>query len=509
LAIALRYAARSDVGLVRRRNDDSGYAGPHLLVVADGMGGHAGGDVASSLAIGELAALDGESHGRDALDLLSQAVHAAHRELLSRVAEEPQLAGMGTTVTALLRTGNRLALAHIGDSRAYVLREGALAQITKDHTFVQTLVDEGRLTTQEAEQHPQRSVLMRVLSDVVDDVQPDMSVREARVGDRYLLCSDGLSGVVSFETLQETLAEGGDPASTTETLVQLALRGGAPDNVTCIVADVVDEATLADVAPAVVGSASLSQPARPAPSAGGGSAAERAAALTTPSDGGTNGETTTMSAVGARPAGGTRMWRRALGGLVVAAVLVGGGLAAWQWIQRQYFVGDHEGSVAIYRGLRQDVGPLRLAEVEQVASDVPVTDLPAYQQDLVRSGIVADTPDKARAVLQNLREAAASCRTGTTSASPSPSVSPTPPVTPSITPTPTVSVSASSGAVVTPTVAAAALPSVTPTATASPGASGTAPSATATPSATVSPSATVTPSPPPGDPAQGCGATTP
>jgi serine/threonine protein phosphatase PrpC len=150
MAIALRYAARSDVGLVRANNQDSGYAGPHLLVIADGMGGHAGGDIASSLAIGELAPLDGESHGTDALGHLSEAVYAAHRELLGRVAEEPNLSGMGTTVTALLRSGARFALAHIGDSRAYLLRDGELVQITRDHTFVQRLVDDGRLTPEEA-----------------------------------------------------------------------------------------------------------------------------------------------------------------------------------------------------------------------------------------------------------------------------------------------------------------------------------------------------------------------
>ena len=264
MAIALRYAARSDVGLVRSNNQDSGYAGPSLLVIADGMGGHAGGDVASSLAIGEMAPLDGESHGADAvLNHLSDAIHAAHRELLERVVEEPALSGMGTTVTALLRTGGRLALAHIGDSRAYLLRDGQLTQITRDHTFVQRLVDDGRITLEEAEQHPQRSVLMRVLSDVIDDVEPDLSMREAKLGDRYLLCSDGLSGVVSFETIQDTMAAGKDPGPTCEQLVQLALRSGAPDNVTCIVADIVDAAgTPTDTVPVVVGAASLQQPAR-------------------------------------------------------------------------------------------------------------------------------------------------------------------------------------------------------------------------------------------------------
>src|SRR3954465_1640775 len=275
------------------------------------MGGHAGGDVASSLAIGELAPLDGESHGSDdAIAHLEQAVRSAHAELLARVQEEPQLAGMGTTVTALMRAGNRLALAHIGDSRAYLLRDGLLAQITKDHTFVQTLVDEGRLTPEEAEHHPQRSVLMRVLSDIVDDPEPDFSMRESRVGDRYLLCSDGLSGVVSFETLQETLAAGAPRGVPCGRLVALARRAGAPDNVTCIVADVVDEPASADSAPPVVGAASV-RPQRPP--AAGGSAAERAAALTA----GDQAEDPDADAHSAAPRG--RAFVRLAGVAVVAA----------------------------------------------------------------------------------------------------------------------------------------------------------------------------------------------
>src|SRR3954452_1305232 len=317
MAIALRYAARSDVGLVRQTNQDSGYAGPHLLVIADGMGGHAGGDVASSLAIGELAPLDGESHGSDdALAHLERAVRSAHGELLARVQEEPQLAGMGTTITALMRAGNRLALAHIGDSRAYLLRDGVLTQITKDHTFVQTLVDEGRLTPEEAEHHPQRSVLMRVLSDIVDDPEPDFSIRESRVGDRYLLCSDGLSGVVSFETLHETLAAGDPPGTTCERLVALARRAGAPDNVTCIVADVVDEPTTADAAPSVVGAASV-RPQRRSPEEGT-SPAERAAALAFgPDDGAPDEDHDVPRSRGRRVA--------RIAGIAVVALLLAGG----------------------------------------------------------------------------------------------------------------------------------------------------------------------------------------
>lgn len=473
MAIALRYAARSDVGLVRQSNQDSAYAGPHLLVVADGMGGHAGGDVASSLAIGELAPLDDESHGPDALQHLREAVMAAHQELLDRVHEEPQLTGMGTTVTAMLRTGGRLALAHIGDSRAYLLRDGELIQITRDHTFVQTLVDEGRLTPDEAEQHPQRSVLMRVLSDVVDDVEPDLSMREARLADRYLLCSDGLSGVVSHDTLKETLTSGADPAASCELLVKLARRGGAPDNVTCIVADVVTAESRSETAPTVVGAASL-RPHRRRPSADSepASSAERAAALTTslpPIDDGDDEED-------ALPAPrGRRVMRRLLGGLLMLVVLLAGGFAAWQWVMRQYFVGSDQGSVAIFRGLPQDVGPLRLSAIDEIASDVPVSDLPSYSRDRVSRGIVANTHRDAVAIVQTLRNQAAACRAATATPTTSPTTSPA--ATPNSTPTPKPTATSSLTAPTASPGAGATRAAGGPTPTAQGGTASTAPAA--------------------------------
>jgi PPM family protein phosphatase len=461
LAIALRYAARSDVGLVRQNNQDSAYAGPHLLVVADGMGGHAGGDVASSLAIGELAPLDGESHGADdALEHLKQAVFAAHRELLTRVDEEPHLTGMGTTVTALLRSGGKLALAHIGDSRAYLLRDGELVQITKDHTFVQTLVDEGRLTLEEAEHHPQRSVLMRVLSDVIDDVEPDLSMREGRPGDRYLLCSDGLSGVVSHDTLRDTLAAGSDPATTCEALVQLALRAGAPDNVTCIVADVVDPAAKPPESnPAVVGAAALVQRTRA--TVGAPSAAERAAALTAPIpttnrvlDGDTQpiplvamGEETYLEPARRR----RRLRVRLLAGLGVLVLVVAGGWTAYSWVTNQYFVGGTgDGYVAVYRGLPEEVGPVTLSRVDEVVRTIPVADLPSYDRELVERGIVADTRDDAWTIVESLDRTARACR----EAAASPSPTPTPSASPSGTATGTVTGTAPAGASPTPSTTA-------------------------------------------------------
>lgn len=239
MTLSLRFAAGSHKGMIREGNEDSGYAGPRLLAIADGMGGQAAGEVASSEVISTLVTLDDDVPGSDILTSLGTAVQRANDQLRMMVEEDPQLEGMGTTLTALLWTGQRLGLVHVGDSRAYLLRDGVLTQITQDHTWVQRLVDEGRITEEEATTHPQRSLLMRALGSG-DHVEPDLSIREVRAGDRYLICSDGLSGVVSHQTLEDTLASYQGPQETVQELIQLALRGGGPDNITVIVADVLD-----------------------------------------------------------------------------------------------------------------------------------------------------------------------------------------------------------------------------------------------------------------------------
>src|SRR4051794_40693460 len=203
MTLVLRYSARSDRGLVRQSNQDSVYAGPRLLALADGMGGHAAGEVASKLVISALVPLDDDEPGDDLLAELHAATVEGNAAITNLIAEQPDLEGMGTTLTAILFAGNRIGLVHIGDSRAYLMRDGQLSQITKDDTFVQSLVDEGRITPEEVHTHPQRSLLLRALTG--HDIDPSLTVREARAGDRYLLCSDGLSGVVSAETLAETL----------------------------------------------------------------------------------------------------------------------------------------------------------------------------------------------------------------------------------------------------------------------------------------------------------------
>lgn len=237
MTLVLRYAARSDRGLVRANNEDSVYAGARLLALADGMGGHAAGEVASQLMIAALAHLDDDEPGGDLLGKLEAATHEGNATIADHVEEDPELEGMGTTLTAILFAGSKLGLVHIGDSRAYLLRDDQLTQITRDDTFVQSLVDEGRITAEQAHTHPQRSLIMRALTG--NEIEPTLTVREARAGDRYLLCSDGLSDVVSDETIANTMREGTNDECA-DRLIELALRSGGPDNVTVIVADVID-----------------------------------------------------------------------------------------------------------------------------------------------------------------------------------------------------------------------------------------------------------------------------
>ncbi|MEP7193637.1 MAG: PP2C family serine/threonine-protein phosphatase [Actinomycetota bacterium] len=412
MAIALHYAARSDVGLVRQENQDSGYAGPHLLVVADGMGGHAAGDVASSIAIGEMVGLDGDNPGADdALDRLAGALRAANTELREAMQRQPELQGMGTTVTALLRTGNKIALAHIGDSRAYLLRDGALTQITHDHSFVQSLVDEGRITEAEAEGHPQRSLVTRVLTGQVDD-DPDLAMRETHVGDRYLICSDGLSGFVAHDTIQEILLKAQPPGATADLLVELALRAGAPDNVTCIIGDIVDldKDQAPPTAQEVVGAAAehgtktRAMPVSPA---------AKAAALSREALGGDVDEDEQAEAGGLAD-DGPRLRRRWLKvpfliALVLAAVM-GGSYTAYRWSQQQYYVGAANGHVAVYQGVSQKVGPWKLSHVV-TESDIPLQDLPDFYRSKLDSTMNIASIEDARRLVTDLRVLAIQCET--------------------------------------------------------------------------------------------------
>ncbi|MCO4255907.1 PP2C family protein-serine/threonine phosphatase [Pseudarthrobacter cellobiosi] len=248
--LVMRYAARSDVGRIRAKNDDSAYVGRHLAVVADGMGGHAGGDVASAATVLDMLHLDHGDYDGDAGTVLADEIQTANSLLSELVHINPKLAGMGTTVTSLLLAEGKLHFAHIGDSRAYRLRDGEFEQVSVDHTFVQRLIDEGRLRPEEAETHPHKNVLMRVLGDVDASPELDLDTLDVKPGERWLLCSDGLN-YVAGHVVERTVRETKDLRECVETLVNLTLEAGSPDNVTVVMVEITEE-TSDDVSTAAV-----------------------------------------------------------------------------------------------------------------------------------------------------------------------------------------------------------------------------------------------------------------
>lgn len=292
----------SDVGTVRANNQDSSFAGEHLIAICDGMGGHAGGDTASSIAIRSLAHIEQDDTGGD-VEVISRmmetSVMAAHDAIVGKAKRERKLAGMGTTVTAVALVAGYWVVAHIGDSRAYLLRDGHLSRITCDHSYVQHLIDTGRITPAEAKNHPQRNVVMRVLGDFDIDPHPDISIRKAHPADRWLLCSDGLCGVLEDSTIKETMTALADQGECAQRLVQMALRAGSTDNVTAVIADATlaldaDAFDLPHQTPLVGGAASrnlepiadiVNEPVATAPALRDDhSSAKRAAALMQPAD---------------------------------------------------------------------------------------------------------------------------------------------------------------------------------------------------------------------------------
>ncbi len=438
MSLSLRFAAGSHKGMIREGNEDSGYAGPRLLAIADGMGGQAAGEVASSEVISTLVELDDDVPGSDILTSLGSAVQRANDQLRVMVEEDPQLEGMGTTLTALLWTGRRLGLVHVGDSRAYLLRDGVLSQITQDHTWVQRLVDEGRITEEEATTHPQRSLLMRALGSG-DRVEPDLSIREVRAGDRYLICSDGLSGVVSHQTMEDTLAGYQGPHETVQELIQLALRGGGPDNITCIVADVLDvdgNDTLAgqlNDTPVVVGAVAENQTQlgdNGAMQTPAGRAAELGRTVPAqgqnpgPEAGGFGPPGSGDPAMGARSEGGYgpyadedlvkprrgRWIKRSLGVVLVLGVVGAGLYAGHRWTQTQYYVGTQAEHVALYRGISQDLAWISLNEVHEDHPEIELKYLPAYQRNQVKETIAVGSLGQARDKVEELGKQATACQ---------------------------------------------------------------------------------------------------
>ena len=442
MTVGYASAIGSHVGMVRSNNQDSGYAGNRLFLVADGMGGHAGGDVASALTTRAISKLDefAKDGGEDqpasgdgepgtistaanptptgipsspeaAAKMLADALLKANRMLRATVGERPELSGLGTTFSGFLTMGDQLALAHIGDSRLYLLRDGTMKQITKDHTFVQRLVDSGRITEEEAKTHPRRSVLMRVLGDVDSNPDIDTDVLDTQPGDVWLLCSDGLCGYVEEEDIEKILLRRHSLQDAVDSLIDKALSFGAPDNVTVV---------LVETQP---GPASNTEPGTP----------RFAGSAATTTDTGTVRETGTARI---RLMPRRRVVRRAqpveeshfeprvdeylneliaetkrrnrrrrllwtLGLLGVIALICGGVALAYEWTQTRYFVGTDGDTVIIYQGVQQGIGSLALHSVAE-DTGIPLTALDGLERRQIERTLSASSLDEARDIVTRL-----------------------------------------------------------------------------------------------------------
>ena len=402
-------AASSHIGKIRASNQDSGSVGRNLFVVADGMGGHAGGDVASALAVQNLFTLDRTYETvEDAREALFRGVLDAGADLTNAVVEHPELTGMGTTVSAMIRVKSQMVIAHIGDSRIYRLREGVLEQITADHTFVQRLVDSGRITPEEAAVHPRRSVLMRVLGDVDAEPEVDTHIVDTLPGDRWLLCSDGLSGYVSERDIAETLLTVDDVELAAHKLITQSLSEGAPDNVTVVivrVAEGIDTSPPAE--PRMVGAAAgpltyesgpvMRRPALPAlllhPLRALPSADEHF-----------EPEEDYLEELIREDR--RRLIRRrvvwSLSVVIIISALVGAALSAYEWTQTRYFVGESNGFVAIYQGVPENVGPLSLSTLFE-ETDVSLDSLQVFEQERIADSLPAESLEDAQEIVERLR----------------------------------------------------------------------------------------------------------
>lgn len=417
MSLRLDYSALSDVGRVRKNNQDSGYAGPWLLAVCDGVGGAARGDIASATAVEQIRRIDADPGDADLLGLVAGALHRAHDKIAEVVEEDSALAGTSTTATVFLFDGERIAVGHVGDSRGYLLRDGVLSQLTTDHTFVQTLVDEGRITADEARTHPHRNLILRSL-DGTTELDPDLFVLEVAPGDRLLVCSDGASGALTDDRLGAILGEGTPDYAAVE-LVRASLDAGATDNVTCVVAEVRGEGEQLspDLSPLLVGSAA-ELPRRH--SRGGMTGLFR---------GHRSGDTGELEPIDAdippeaghaiasdpidpeearyapRPRPRFLWLRRVLAVLVaLGLLLMAGGAGVW-WAGQQYYVSDHDGTVTIFRGIEGKIGGLELSEPYR-ASNVTLEQLSPVDRSAVRGGIGVASLEEAERVVQNLYESA-------------------------------------------------------------------------------------------------------
>lgn len=383
--LALRFAGRSEIGLVRRNNEDSGYASTDIAVVADGMGGHEAGELASAATVASVVnAAKLATQADEVLAHLSDAVITAGEYIADVVSANRELTGMGTTMTAVAIRGERMAVAHVGDSRAYLLRDGHFQQITKDHTFVQTLVDAGEITKEQAAVHPRRNLMMRAI-DGIHAVDVDLSVREAKIGDRLLLCSDGLCGVVAEEEIRIALSATDLTSAVTE-LIDSAIAAGAPDNVTVIVADIVSDNI--EIDPVIIGAAADS------------GNQERLPEVLFPAEKLEKYNATEIFYE-------VKKRSRLVPVLSTALVMAIGFAGAIFWLANQWFVGvfNPTGEVATFQGI-PSAGLYRVIDV----AEINVTELPNFERTQVEKTIDATTYTEATQILNNLKNVVANCK---------------------------------------------------------------------------------------------------
>ncbi len=383
-SLSLRFAARSEIGKVRRNNEDAGYAATDLLVVADGMGGHEAGELASAATIAAVVAAASNSVGADeVLNQLADAVITSGEYIADVVAGNRDLAGMGTTMTVVALREDRIAMAHVGDSRAYVYRDGELQQMTKDHTFVQTLVDSGEITLEEAAVHPRRNLMMRAI-DGIHAVEVDLSVRETREGDRFLLGSDGLCGVIDSVQISQCLATE-DLTQAVTLLIDAAMTAGAPDNITVVVADVVSDSI--EVDPVLIGSAADS------------ANQSRLPAVDFPDEGETKNLVIDKTFLETG-----RSWLAPV--LATIGVIALGVATTIWWLANQWFVGVYvkDDVVAIFQGVPAG-GMYRLVEI----TEVEASKLPEFERDQVYQTFESDDFENAQAAVERLKLSADLC----------------------------------------------------------------------------------------------------
>jgi protein phosphatase len=386
----LVFAAATDVGRMRKNNEDSYLSSQPVAAVADGMGGHSAGEVASAIAIEELAALRGRGPWENetaATDDLKQAILRANRRIREMAATDRKLNGMGITLVALLEDGDMVHVANVGDSRGYLLRQGELSQVTVDHSLVQELVDDGRLSPEDAERHPQRSVITRALG-IDPEVEFDLFTYKLQVGDRLLLCSDGLSDVVEPAQIRKVLLRVRNAHRAARELVTVANAHGGPDNITVIVVDAVDESAVLDDEDEATGdlAAGSVTGALPAVAGDGDATAARSG----------RGGRAARAAEDRSLTMHRRLQRVLLAGIVVlavAALLV----AARSFLLSRYWVGFDGDSVAVFQGVPGDVAGLRFSRLVE-RSPVSRAQVPAAYAARLEDGVQADDLEDARGI---------------------------------------------------------------------------------------------------------------